>query len=140
MQRPCYASGDVIGLGDWVKVLVPRLGVWHHGIVYRMFPVLEGMAVQIAHNMKATGVTISDWYVFGDGNPILLVSHPSSQAHVHGILARVEANIGKPYNLFGQNCEHFASFAFSGRAESKALQAALGVAAAVAIILGLFGG
>jgi hypothetical protein len=29
-------------------------------------------------------------------------------------IARAEATIGKPYTLFAQNCERFASFAFTG--------------------------
>jgi Lecithin retinol acyltransferase len=140
MQDPAYDSGELIGFGDWVKVFVPRLGVWHHGIVYRIFPTLGGFVVEIAHNMKATGVAVSDWYVFADSNPILLMSHASSLAHVDEILARVEANIGRPYHLFAQNCEHFASFAFNGKAESKSVKTAVGVLAVGAIIWGFFGG
>lgn len=139
MQDPTYDNGELIGFGDWVKVFVPRLGVWHHGIVYRMFPTPTGFVVQIAHNMKATGVTVSDWHAFADGNTILLVSHASSRAHVDEILERVEANIGKPYHLFAQNCEHFASFAFTGKAESKSVKTAVGVLAVGAIIWGFFG-
>jgi triosephosphate isomerase len=48
-------------------------------------------------------------------------------------VARAEANIGKPYYLFAQNCEHFASFAFTGQAKSETVKAvgwmALGVLA-----------
>lgn len=49
-------------------------------------------------------------------------------------MARAEANIGKPYALFAQNCEHFASFAFTGKAESTTV-ATLGwmVAGALAV-------
>ena len=49
-------------------------------------------------------------------------------------VARAEANIGKPYALFAQNCEHFASFAFTGKAESTTV-ATLGwmVAGALAV-------
>ena len=43
---------------------------------------------------------------------------------------------GKPYRLFAQNCEHFASFAFTGNAESKSVQA-VGWIAAVAVVVGL---
>ena len=28
-----YSNGEPIGSGDWVRVFVPRLGVWRHGIV-----------------------------------------------------------------------------------------------------------
>jgi triosephosphate isomerase len=38
------------------------------------------------------------------------------------VVARAEANIGKPYYLFAQNCEHFASFAFTGKADSETVK------------------
>lgn len=130
---PKYFTGEEIGLGDWIRVYVPRLGVWHHGIVRRIYPTCDGLAVEITHNMKATGVTVSDWYDFADGNPIFLHRKASSE-HVHEILARAEANIGTPYYLFAQNCEHFASYAFTGRAESTSVQV---VGWGVAIVAGI---
>ena len=136
---PTYDTGEPIRVGDWVKVYVPKLGVWHHGIVRRIFPVYRGLAVEIAHNMKATGVIVSDWHVFRDGGSVLLERHPTSEAHVFEIIARVDANIGKPYTLFAQNCEHFASFAFNGKAESKSVQVVGAVAVGI-LAIWLFGG
>jgi hypothetical protein len=155
---PTYFTGQEIALGDWVKVYVPRLGVWHHGIVRTIYPVCDcsgleeieasyyerglitdaastflGFAVEIAHNMKATGVTVSDWDDFADGNQVHLHRHASIE-HVQEILARVEVNIGKPYHVFNQNCEHFASYAYTGRAESKSVQV---VGWSVAIVAGI---
>jgi hypothetical protein len=135
---PTYADGEPINLADWVKVFVPRLGVWHHGIVRRIYPVWNGFAVEIAHNMKQTGVTVSDWYVFADGNMVVLHRHAESKEHVREILERVEANLGKLYHLFAQNCEHFACFAFTGKAESKSIQIVGWVAAGV-FAVALFG-
>ncbi len=137
MRMPTYFTGEEIGLGDWVRVYVPRLGVWHHGIVRRIFLVWNGLAVEIVHNMKASGVTVSDWYEFSDGNQVYLHQRASSEVHVQEIQARLETNVGKPYHLFAQNCEHFASFAFTGKAESKSIQA-VGWVAAVALFVGLF--
>jgi hypothetical protein len=62
------------------------------------------------------------WQDFAEGNIIQLFRRPSSAVHVQQILARVEANIGKPYIFLPQNCEHFASFAFTGKSESPSLQ------------------
>jgi hypothetical protein len=136
---PAYKTGEEIALGDWVKVYVPIHGVWHHGIVRSIYPVAESLAVNIAHNMKESGVTISDWYDFADGNVVMLERHAHSRQHVNEVVARVDANIGKPYHLFAQNCEHFASFAFTGKAESKSVQFVGGIAV-VGILAALFFG
>jgi hypothetical protein len=133
--RPTYLTGQEIGLGDWVKVYVPRLGIWHHGIVSGIHPDCDGFVVEIAHNTKASGVTISDWYDFSEGSQVHLYRQASSEP-VQQILERVEANIGKPYSVFAQNCEHFASFAFTGQAESKTVQGA-GLITALALCIGL---
>jgi hypothetical protein len=133
---PTYFTGQEIGLGDWVKVYVPRLGLWHHGIVCGIHPDCDGFVVQITHNMKASGVTKSDWYDFADGNHVWLHRKASIQ-QVRAILARVEANIDTPYHVFAQNCEHFASYAFTGQAESKSVQVlgwGVAIAAGVAIL------
>jgi hypothetical protein len=136
---PAYSTGEPIAQADWVKVYVPRLGVWHHGNVSRIYPVAQGLAVDIAHNVKESGVTVSDWYDFADGNVVMLERHADSAEHAAEIGARVDANVGKPYHLFAQNCEHFASFAFTGKAESKSLQVLGGFAVAGILAAWLFG-
>ena len=137
MNWPQYATGVQILLGDWVRVYVPRLGVWHHGIVRGLYYVPYGIAVQIVHNDKHRGVSVIDWHDFADGNVILLHQRPG-QEHAQAVVTRAVANIGKPYHFFAQNCEHFASFAFTGEAKSESMRA-LGTIAAVVVILGLFG-
>jgi Lecithin retinol acyltransferase len=127
-HRLVYSTGEQIAVGDWVKVFVPKLGVWHHGSVRRIYPFAGGLAVAIAHNMKESGVTISDWYDFADGGVVVLERHAYSAVHVGEIVARVDVNVGKPYHLFAQNCEHFASFAFTGKSESKSVQVVGGIA------------
>lgn len=123
MNMPTYVTGHGIQPGDWVKVYSSQFGVWHHGIVCRLVLVPGGVAVEIIHNTKGGGVAVADWYNFAGGNPILLHRSPESSAHADEIVARAVANIGKPYALFAQNCEHFASFAFTGQAESETLKA-----------------
>ena len=134
---PTYANGTPIGIGDWARVFVPHLGVWHHGIVRRIYWFGTGMAVEIAHNQKGFGVIASDWYDFADGQTIFLHRRPAP-GQVQMILARLESNMGGSYDLFAKNCEHFASYVFTGRAVSNQV-AAVGFIAAVAIILGLWG-
>ena len=124
MQLPTYWTGQQIQAGDWVKVFSNRFGVWHHGIVRRPLFVAGGIGVEIIHNTKGGNVAVVDWYEFASGNSVVLHRRPESAAHAAAVVARAEANIGKPYYLFGQNCEHFASFAFTGQAESKTVKAA----------------
>jgi hypothetical protein len=71
---------------------------------------------------------------FSEGGAVVLCQRASSPAHVQQIMARVESSMGKHYNLFAQNCEHFASFAFNGKAKSKSVQI-VGLFATGAVIL-----
>jgi Lecithin retinol acyltransferase len=131
------SNGEPIGPGDWVRVFVPRLGVWHHGIVRQVAYLTAGLfAVEVAHNMKLTGITVTDLIEFADGQPVFLHRRPLPN-QIPEILARVDANMGRPYHLFAQNCEHFASFAFTGKADSTSVKTA-GVLTA-AIIIGFLG-
>jgi len=134
MQMPTYTTGQQIHPGDWVRGYSSTFGVWHHGIVHRLELVPSGVAVKIVHNTKGGGVSFADWYDFAAGNPILLHRSPESSAHATAVVARAEANIGKSYALFAQNCEHFASFAFTGRAESETVNALGWVAAGVVAV------
>lgn len=135
---PTYFTGTQILAGDWVRIFVPNLGLWHHGIVRQVYWIGTGFAVEIAHNMKQVGVITSDWYEFANDQHIFLHRRDCDQGCVQEILSRVEFNLGKPYLLFAQNCEHFASFAFSGKAESSTVRTAASIAVGT-IILALLG-
>jgi hypothetical protein len=137
LPQPVYANGEPLGEGDWIKVFVPRLGVWHHGIVRHVLFVTPGLlGVYVVHNRKATGITTTDFCTFAEAQRVFLHSRPSPD-HIAGIFSRVDNSIGKPYHLFNQNCEHFASYAFTGKAESKSIQV-VGLLAAGAVVLSLF--
>jgi len=133
MPTVTYLTGVPISAGDWVRVLSPT-GVWHHGIVRRLVPQWDGgIAVEIANNVKLGGISLSDWHVFADGREIILHRRaPADQ--VPQVLRRVDASMGKTYNLLTQNCEHFASYAFTGKPESPAIKGA-GVITAVLVLL-----
>ena len=124
MRMPTYWTGREIQAGDWVRVYSSRFGIWHHGIVRRLIFVYGGIAVEIIHNTKGGNVAVVDWHEFAAGNLVMLHRRPESAVHAACVVARAEANIGKPYALFAQNCEHFASFAFTGQAESETVKAA----------------
>jgi len=54
--------------------------------------------------------------------------------HEPEAIRRVHEALQNPgYEIFGNNCEHFARFATTGRRESGQLQAVVGVAALVAV-------
>src|SRR4051812_39996123 len=121
-EQLVYSNGEPICEGDWVRVFVPQRGVWHHGIVRGVPHVTGGyFALEIAHNRKLTGIVTTDVNLFTDGQPMFLHRRPIP-AQVPEILARVDGAIGQPYHLFAQNCEHFASFAFTGKAESPTVK------------------
>jgi hypothetical protein len=135
-----YSNGEPIGPGDWLRVPVPRLGVSHHGIVRQVTYLTAGLfTVEVAHNMKLTGVTITDLIQFADGQPVFLHRRPLP-FQVPEILERVGANMGRPYHLFAQNCEHFASFAFTGDAESTSVKTVGALTVAGIIVFGLLNG
>ncbi len=57
---PTYWTGEQIGSGDWVKTYVKTFGgVWHHGIVRRVFWNGERYIIEVVHNMKDGGVIVS---------------------------------------------------------------------------------
>jgi hypothetical protein len=123
MMMPTYWTGEQIMCGDWVRVFVQSYGgVLHHGIIRRVVRVRNGFTVEVIHNMKDGGVASSDWSEFAGEGVVHLERRPTSLEHAQQVVARAEANIGKPYMLFAQNCEHLASFAFNGEAESGTLQ------------------
>jgi hypothetical protein len=117
-----YANGEPIYPADWIRVFAPRAGVWHHGVVTQMQYLTEGLfTVEVAHNMKLTGIVTTDLADFGDiGQPVFLHRRPHP-ALVPEISGRVRSALGKPYHLFAQNCEHFASFAHTGKAQSTSV-------------------
>jgi hypothetical protein len=86
--------------------------------------------------MKLTGITVTDLIQFGDGQHVFLHRRPLPY-QIPEILARVAANMGRPYHLFAQNCEHFASFAFTGKAESASVKTAAALTVVGAVIVGL---
>lgn len=126
-------------VGDWVKVFLPRLGVWHEGIAVQV-ALCFGNQFQavIAHNMKGKGVIQSSWLDFSENQPVQLYRRAASHQHVQQILQRAYSSLNAPYFLLTQNCQHFASFAFTGNAESPAVRA-VGGAGAVALLFALFG-
>jgi hypothetical protein len=136
MAMPTYADGRLILPGDWVKVLTPSWGgIWHQGIVRRVIPSLYGtFYIEIIHNVKNGGVVVSPLEDFSNGGTVFFVRRPSSAQHVSLVLATADANRGKPYSAFSQNCEHFCWFCYTWEPKSETVQAF----AVAAIVAGAF--
>src|SRR5260370_17965877 len=92
-HHPTYSTGEPISLGDWIKVYLPRLAVWHEGIVCSIYFVGSGFAVGVANNAKAKGIVKMDWYDFAECQIVHLKSHSSSDAPVQQILERVHGRL-----------------------------------------------
>ncbi len=87
---------------------------------------------EFVHNTLAGGVVYTDRQGFGGNRPITVEQHaPAGRADE--VVARAWALVGKEYNLFLFNCEHVASLALTGKAESPQLQTGVGLS-----LLGLF--
>ena len=126
MGVPTYANGNLILPGHWLKVLVetPVGRLWHHGLVRRIVATGYGdYYIEIIHNVKDGGVIVSSLAEFSNGAYVFFVRQPASPEHSRLILATAEANLGKPYSLFSQNCEHFCWFCYTWEPKSETLEA-----------------
>lgn len=119
--------------GDWLQRFIPGSLFGHDGIVTEVFSV-EGayFTGTIAHSMPGVGVEETDDFGFSKGGVMLLKARPESPAHVQAIMQRVEQSLGQPYYLIEKNCQHFASYAFTGKAESESINAVAGLATVAA--------
>lgn len=139
MQMPTDAMGRLIFPGCWIKVWTPLFGgIWHHGIVSSISKRADGTwLVMVIHNTKGAGVSTTPLQDFADGRQVILHRQPRSDEHTGWILASAAVNIGKPYDWFSQNCEHFCSFCYTWRPKSETLEG-LGTVAAIfsAVMIG----
>src|ERR1700684_562278 len=126
MGVPTYANGKLILPGHWLKALVdtPFGRLWHHGLVRRIVAIGDGDTyIEIVHNVKDGGVTVSSLAEFANGANVFFVRQPASPEHSRLNLATADANLGKPYSVFAQNCEHFCWFCYTWDPKSETLQA-----------------
>jgi hypothetical protein len=85
---------------------------WHHGIVSLVNHL--GQATLVIHCSKQSGSFVIQESSFenfcGGSKSASLVQGP--QGDPNEVVARAKANIGLPpdYDLFGRNCEHFATW------------------------------
>jgi hypothetical protein len=100
------------------KIRVPSgWGPYRYGIVAE--PVSGTQTV--VHNTKGKGVQHTTLGEFSDGQPIEVRQIPRSYGDGNTILWRAKSQIGKPYDLFSANCEHFVNWAIEGTPRSEQL-------------------
>ncbi len=110
--------------GDWLQRFMPGSAFAHDGIVTELFSVGNGYFTgKVAHSMPSEGAVETDASTFSERGITLLKGRAESPAHVEAILRRVEQSLRHPYYLIEANCQHFASYAFTGKAESESVQA-----------------
>ena len=92
-------------------------GPYHYGIVAE--PVSGTQTV--VHNTKGKGVQHTTLEEFSGGQIIEIVRAPQSFRDVNIILRRAKSQIGKPYDLFSANCEHFVNWVIEETPRSEQL-------------------
>lgn len=116
--------------GQWVRSR--NALVWHHGIItgFGWDFATHTPITLVTHNRPLIGVAETPLQKFSQ-NYIEIFRQPKSDEHGPRVATIASANWGKPYAVFNQNCEHFASFCYyEGQGESQQVQAfmaALGV-------------
>lgn len=90
----------------------------------------------VVHNDKFGGVVKSSWAEFSKGSPVYI--HRKAAGNYfdrQAITQRALSLLGMKYALLDFNCEHAATFAQTGKAESP--QVAIGIGVALLAVIGL---
>ncbi len=114
--------------GDIVSVRV-KGGILHEGIMTETGRV-------ISNSRRRGGVYEESVRTFTDGGK--LKNHgPLNGMDSDRVLARARALIGKRYNPYSYNCEHFVSEVYGTRRSSPQKKLAIGAAALVALLIAI---
>lgn len=125
-------SGTRYPVGTHIRIRRPY-GINHHGIVAGGSIATLG-PVMLIDNAKAEGVSRRLLEEVAAGDPVEIVDRPQSAAHANHIVERAYSQIGRPYDLFSQNCEHFSTWCYDGMPRSRQLH---GLAFLVAAVTGI---
>lgn len=108
-------------------------GLWpdHLGILGEPLP--DGRW-SVVHSDER-GVVLTAFEDFARGRLVTVLQAPCSLEQQRSILERAFSQIGHPYDVLFANCEHFATWAFNGVADSPQLKKC--VAGACVLVLGL---
>ncbi|HEY9657563.1 MAG TPA: lecithin retinol acyltransferase family protein, partial [Allocoleopsis sp.] len=105
--------------GDQIYVMRPLMGMdgiyEHHGIDCG-----DGTVIHY-HKGNDAVITRTSYALFARGNPVYTKSYATSYVP-DVVITRAESRLGERlYNLFTNNCEHFATWCKVGRNESLQL-------------------
>ena len=122
-------QGTRYPVGAHVKIRRPY-GIDHHAVVVGGSIATLG-PVMLIDNAKADGVSRRPLEEVAAGDPVEIVARPQSPAHANHIVERAYSQIGKRYDLFSRNCEHFSHWCYDGMPRSPQLHGLVFLAAAV---------
>lgn len=105
---------DDLQPGDHIERPGRGIGYTHHGVFLGPGP--DGMPVVI-HATKFKLVELVPFETFADGRDVTRRFRPDS-SELPNVFYRAFSSLGKPYNLWNANCEHFARWITTGRHES----------------------
>jgi len=107
-------------MGDMVQVW---RGGYYHVAIY-LGATWDGR--DYIHNAKGDCVSFATQDEFSKGAPVTLRKAALNDfSHRQAIVNRATSLIGKKYDLINFNCEHFATYAQTGQAESPQLAGAV---------------
>lgn len=107
----------------------------HHGI----YAGIDNGRAWVAENQRGNGVqyiTLSE-FLLGNENTLTRIERfKQSEYERQNVISRINALLGKPYDLVNFNCEHFAELIQTGNIQSRQVRNAVGVTV-FALFLGL---
>ena len=111
------------------KCWVNRLGKLHYGVCVGRNPQGEAM---ILHNVLDVGVCVVGARAFAKGQPIHIAPRAAPERR-NLIVKRALDLVDRPYKLVRFNCEHAATLAVTGQAQSLQVQRVLFALGAVSL-------
>jgi len=96
---------------------------YHYGVA--AWPDRLTGAARVIHGIKGDVFRVTSLAYFEDGLPYEEFWIPQSREQASYVIERMESFLGKPWDLFTQNCEHGAFYALTGEATSPQLTRAV---------------
>jgi hypothetical protein len=120
--------------GDHVRA--NRDGYWHHGIYAGNWTVLHFTGVD-AKNKGGACIRHTFWNDFVKGSErVEVVNHGAPAYEPTEVVRRAFSRLGQTgYDLVFNNCEHFATWCKTGRAESQQVQATVALVALAVVVV-----